>query len=1161
MDWTEGAEYDLEDKERWEALVVGRGEVVEIHLPSTNLGCLADIWAGFWVKQVIMLETGDYALIAGSLGCTDPDWSRYLSNQFNRRRGRIHLCSSKPCASTKEFHLHVTRLRTWTVEGFHRSYMSSYTRRQVEKWEQEEPEELKTEALDLSNEKVGEDEEEPPEEERAKEVRRDKKDKKEAKRDTKAVLTPGKDEEKERLRQWLDAARANMVAGRVAPPKEEDEEDGKSGEESSAQSSKRGYSPSVLEELENGGGALKKIDPPERGNKTQKEKAKKQKKRPEEEKNKGGRRKRDSPSGSRSRKKRKSTFEVDSKDGHTKTLQSQLVLRAAATAKQNEEKAQEVKRKHQKKNPGHQLAKILTRVAQGDKGPGRGRDRSESSGKKKKKKKKSAKKKRQRRRQRGDPDGSPNGSSSPISSYETDSQASWEEASTSSEGRRLEAPLKRKAKEKPGSVLQLLVEHARSQLDQSSKVGIGSKEEVTVTSGVKLSSYFAIIVKPQMGNSLAQARECHHLATAMDLLRQGELSLLGDTLAGRFLSLHQSVIDGSWTTARHLELFPMQDGTAAGPEVILSAKKHAKLAARLSGNESWSWGGTGKAKGGRGRGVPWQESYGEGKGKTKKGAKGKGKSKGVVLAWWLVRSHAGTLEKGITKEFMAPWVGMIAKSKLASKRMRGATFPIRLGELLGLEEVLTVCALVDITVEPMLSLWAHQAWAYVSISALNRLAGSGARLQPGHWTVSEEAAYRSILGAAERRCSRDAEDLSLSEEAWEKEMRSKQVGYNGEEISICHELTWEQVKDIRSITKKTVQEWSLKFLQIQEVHVWGGWPCVDLSAVRHGRLNLAGPQSSLFWEIPRVVDLIKSEFGPSVQFKQVLENVASMDESAAREISYEMQCLPYRLDSVDAVPMRRPRFCWTTEAIEGVFPDVVVSPKRYWREVTAEAPYPATEQWLTPGYEWEGGHFGHVFPTCMKSIPRTSPPPKPAGLEKTDFATRQRVSASSWAYRPIILGRTVYAEEMAWDEVKAREIRQGQRARAAKEFATATPPAPAQAAAVNTNIAPAEEVWGGDLYEFKIQYFTNFGEEMYLVGSADELGAWDLSRKVHMAWTKDNFWTVKVQIPADRKAVEYKFIVGQNGNNRWEGGQNHRFELTGGRCVLSVWEQGSTAIF
>lgn len=157
--------------------------------------------------------------------------------------------------------------------------------------------------------------------------------------------------------------------------------------------------------------------------------------------------------------------------------------------------------------------------------------------------------------------------------------------------------------------------------------------------------------------------------------------------------------------------------------------------------------------------------------------------------------------------------------------------------------------------------------------------------------------------------------------------------------------------------------------------------------------------------------------------------------------------------------------------------------------------------------------------------------------------------------------RRVRMYERAWDEVRKREIAQGAKARATRATAQTAQANVTKNLSTPAPTPPAEEGWGGDLYEFKIQYSTNFGEEMYLVGSADELGAWDLSRKVHMAWNKDNYWTVKIQIPADRKAVEYKFIVGHNGNNRWEGGQNHRFELTGGRCVLSVWEQGSTAIF
>ena len=59
--------------------------------------------------------------------------------------------------------------------------------------------------------------------------------------------------------------------------------------------------------------------------------------------------------------------------------------------------------------------------------------------------------------------------------------------------------------------------------------------------------------------------------------------------------------------------------------------------------------------------------------------------------------------------------------------------------------------------------------------------------------LHEQAAYSSTSRAAERRCNWAAEHPTLSEEKWRKEMRNKQVGYNGEKKSICHQLTWEQV--------------------------------------------------------------------------------------------------------------------------------------------------------------------------------------------------------------------------------------------------------------------------------------------------------------------------------------------------------------------------------
>ena len=126
---------------------------------------------------------------------------------------------------------------------------------------------------------------------------------------------------------------------------------------------------------------------------------------------------------------------------------------------------------------------------------------------------------------------------------------------------------------------------------------------------------------------MAQMRELHHISQAIDLLRQGSLDLLGDLLAGRFMSLHQSVVDGSWATARHLELAPLEEGSAAGPEVMLAAKRHARMAARVAPGDPWQWNNGGKSKGGRGRSGSWNEPNQEFKGKGKKGPKGKGKSK------------------------------------------------------------------------------------------------------------------------------------------------------------------------------------------------------------------------------------------------------------------------------------------------------------------------------------------------------------------------------------------------------------------------------------------------------------------------------------------------------------------------------------------------------
>ena len=60
-------------------------------------------------------------------------------------------------------------------------------------------------------------------------------------------------------------------------------------------------------------------------------------------------------------------------------------------------------------------------------------------------------------------------------------------------------------------------------------------------------------------------------------------------------------------------------------------------------------------------------------------------------------------------------------------------------------------------------------------------------------------------------------------------------------------------------------------------------------------------------------------------------------------------------------------------------PGLKVTDKENYLEINTEARYPDTYQWLREDCEWPGEADGAVFPTSMKSIRRTRPPPAPAG--------------------------------------------------------------------------------------------------------------------------------------------------------------------------------------
>lgn len=80
--------------------------------------------------------------------------------------------------------------------------------------------------------------------------------------------------------------------------------------------------------------------------------------------------------------------------------------------------------------------------------------------------------------------------------------------------------------------------------------------------------------------------------------------------------------------------------------------------------------------------------------------------------------------------------------------------------------------------------------------------------------------------------------------------------------------------------------------------------------------------------------------------------------------------------------------------------------------------------------------------------------------------------------------------------------------------------------------------------DFEVPYDTAFGENLCMVGSHENLGAWELERAKAMTWTEGNVWKASVELPAGG-VFFYKYVVkGPKGDIiRWQEGSNSMLVL------------------
>ena len=596
----EGREFDLEaNYKEWADHTPATGAVLEIYLPDTDYEPAPEVSVGFLVTASAVGPDGSASVEVRYLGGGDKDLGKEFSSIFNRRKGWIHLCSGKPCFSDEEFGLHTTRYKIFTLQGYQRDFMTGSVLRQVSKWTGSSA--GPADALKAK----------PKAKKRVPDVGAD-------------PVKGGKGGELASLRDKLNSLKKRLAGKESGDAKDASHLDVAGLVEEVPSSSEDIPSPTPPGESTLGTGTMLASAPWELVHPLDKEE-KRVKRTRSKTLQKGG--------GVHVKSKGKRTTPKAIKDGSTGDCQAQLALKAAAVA--GETPGGSRGRRHSRSSRvGRELMKILTK--------GSRKERKEKKSRREKKKRIEKKGRASGSRVKPDPDGSSSPGRTPSSgSY---SNSSWEDERSSSEEKDLDPPLRKRSKQSPGSVLKLLLAHARAQLDQSAKVALDPLEAQRITEGVKMGSYFSICIRP--GNSMGPIRELHHLSTAIDLLRQGNLNLLGDMLASRFMAIHQASVDGNWVAAKHMELFPLEDNAAATSAVLLETRRHAKLAAKAAGFDvsGWSKGGRGKGSwkgknpGGQDDDPPWG---GKGPGK-----KGKGKKKGRQQNWWADQDAAAKWKEG-----------------------------------------------------------------------------------------------------------------------------------------------------------------------------------------------------------------------------------------------------------------------------------------------------------------------------------------------------------------------------------------------------------------------------------------------------------------------------------------------------------------------------------
>lgn len=162
---------------------------------------------------------------------------------------------------------------------------------------------------------------------------------------------------------------------------------------------------------------------------------------------------------------------------------------------------------------------------------------------------------------------------------------------------------------------------------------------------------------------------------------------------------------------------------------------------------------------------------------------------GCSIAWLLVhvefsesQSFTDSVRQTVFECCSTPQVGL----------RRGSIYPISLGELKGLKVALQESQLLQVQEPRFWERWQHRAWQFCALAGLN---GTRGRLQPLALGPVNKMQGRAVASTGQSVCRflHLGGSHSGEIERIRHELKGVRLSYTGEEMSVCHPLTCDQV--------------------------------------------------------------------------------------------------------------------------------------------------------------------------------------------------------------------------------------------------------------------------------------------------------------------------------------------------------------------------------